>query len=178
MQARERTQEGLPVTAGHAATRTHDDIRHGTLSLMAALDLDTGKVYYACRTRHRHPEFLAFLRQRTCRFPTQQVHLVLDNYAPHRHHKVQAWLRAHPRCHFPFTPTYSSWLNPIEHWFSALQRQVMAHGSFDSVLTLQKTLGRYVRGRNRQAIPPRWQATAEAILARRAQIRRTSETMH
>ncbi len=166
MQALARTQPGLPATAGHTTTRTHDYVRHGTLALLAALDLDTGQVYYTCARRHRHQELLAFLRPLARRFPTQQVHLILDNYSPHRHHKVKAWRKANPRFHFHFTPTYSSWLNPIEHWFSALQRQVLARGSLADAAALRNTLGRYVRGRNRQAVPPSWKATADELLAR------------
>ncbi len=178
MQALARTRPGLPATAGRPATRTHDYVRHGTLSLRAALDLDTGRIYYACAARNRHQEFLAFLRQLARRFPTRQVHLVLDNYAPHKHRKVKAWREAHPRFHFHFIPTYASWLNLIEHWFSALQRHVLAHGSWDSVPALQAAVGRYVRGRNRHAVPPRWQGDADAILAQLAHIRRTYGTVH
>ena len=178
MQALARTQPGLPATPGHTATRTHDYVRGGTLALLAALDLDTGKVYYACARRHRHQELLAFLRQLARRFPTQQVHLILDNYSPHKHRKVRDWWQAHPRFHFHFTPTYASWLNPIEYWFSALQRQVLARGSFADTAALRKTLDRFVRGRNRRATPPRWQHSADAILDRIAHARRTFELVH
>ena len=178
MQALARTQPGLSVIPGYTATRTHDYVRGGTLALLAALDLDTGKVYYACAKRHRHQELLAFLRQLARRFPTQQVHLILDNYSPHKHRKVRDWLEANPRFHFHFTPTYSSWLNPVEHWFSALQRQVLARGSFADADALRKTLGRYVRGRNRRAMPPRWKKSADAILAQIALARRTFAMVH
>ena len=178
MQALARTQAGLPVGAGLPATRTHDHVRHGTLSLRAALDLDTGRVCHACAARNRHQEFPAFLRQLARRFPTQQVHLVLDNYSPHKHRKVKDWLEANPRFHFHFTPTGSSWLNQVEHWSGALQRQVLARGSWDSVPALQAALGRYVRGRNRHARPPRWSVKADAILARLAHIRRTYEMVY
>ena len=177
-QALARTRPGLPVAAGRPPTRTHDYVRHGTLSLRAALDLDRGRIYYACAARNRHQECLAFLRQLARRFPTQQVHPVLDNYSPHKHRKVKAWLEAHPRFHFHFLPTYSSWLNPVEHCFSALQRQVLARGSWDRVPALQAALGRYLRSRNRQAVPPRWSVKADAILARLAHIRRTYEMVH
>ena len=130
LQALARTQRGLPVTAGHAVTPTHDYRRHGTLSLFAGLDIHTGKVYYACQARHRHQEFLAFRRQRARRFPTPTVHLVLDHDAIHKHQKVPAWRDAHPRFHFHFIPTYSSWLNRVEHVFSAFQRQVRGAGLF------------------------------------------------
>ncbi len=113
IQALERTEESLPVTAGQAATRTHDYIRHGTLTLFAALDIHTGKVYYAWQARQRHPEFLAFLRQLARRFPTQTVHLILDNHTVHRHHKVKAWQEGHLCFQFHFTPTYSSWPNQV-----------------------------------------------------------------
>ena len=178
MQARARTQAGLPVVPGHTATSTHDYVRGGTLALLAALDLDTGKVYYACARRHRHQERLAFLRQLARRFPTQQVHLILDHYSPHKHRKVRDGLEVNPRFHFHFTPTASSWLNPVEHWFSALQRQVLARGSFADPEALRKALGRYVRGRNRRAVPPRWQKSADAILGRIAHARRTYAMVH
>ena len=178
MQALARTQPGLSVIPGYTATRTHDYVRGGTLALPAALDLDTGKVYYACAKRHRHQELLAFLRQLARRFPTQQVHLILDNYSPHKHRKVRDWLEANPRFHFHFTPTYSSWLNPVEHWSGALQRQVLARGSFADADALRKTLGRYVRGRNRRAVPPRWKKSADAILAQIALARRTFAMVH
>ena len=114
------------------------------------------------------------LHQLARHFPTQQVHLILDNYLLHKHHKVKAWQEAHSRFHF----TYASWLNRVEAWFRALQRQVMDRGSFDDVADLQATLGRYVRGHNRQATPPQWNVKADAILARIAQIRRTYEMVH
>lgn len=141
-QARERTQPGLPVTAGHPATRTHDYRRHGTLSLRAAMDLDTGQIYDACAARNRPQEFLAFLRPWARCFPTPQVHLVLDHDSPHRPRQGKAWQAAHPRCHCHFTPTYSSGLNILAHGFSAWQRQVLAHGSFAGVAVLQTTVGR------------------------------------
>ena len=97
------------LAAQQSATRTHDHVRHGTLSLMAVSDLDTGRIYCACARRHRHQEVLAFLYQLTRYFSTQQVHLILDNHSTHRHRKVKAWWKTHPR--FYFTPTYSSWLN-------------------------------------------------------------------
>ena len=136
------------------------------------------RLYYACAKRHRHQELLAFLRQLARRFPTQQVHLILDNYSPHKHRKVRDWLEANPRFHFHFTPTCSSWLNPVEHWSGALQRQVLARGSFADADALRKTLGRHVRGRNRRAMPPRWKKSADAILAQIALARRTFAMVH
>ena len=99
------------------------------------------------------------------------MHLILDNYSHHKHHKVKAWREAHPRFLFHFIPTSFSWLNRVEAWFSALQRQVMDRGSFDDMADLQATLGRYVRGHNRQAMPPQWNVKADAILTRLAHIR-------
>ena len=106
------------------------------------------------------------------------MHLILDNHSSHKHRKVRDWREANPRFHFHFTPTYSSWLNPVEHWFSALQRQVLARGSFADADALRKTLGRYVRGRNRRAVPPRWKKSADAILAQIALARRTFAMVH
>ncbi len=145
---------------------------------LAALDLDTGKVYYADAKRHRHQACLAFLRQWARRFPTQRVHPVLDHYSPHKHRKVKSGRKAHPRFHFHVTPTACAWLNPVEHWFSALQRQGLARGSFADVADLRATLGRYVRGRNRRAAPPPWNTRADELLARIAQIRRTCGMVH
>ena len=124
-------------------------------------------MYYAYAKRHRHQELLAR------HFTTQQVYLILDNFFPHRHHKVWDWQEAHPRFHFQFIPTYASWLNPIEHGFSALQRQVLARGSFADTTALRNTLGR-----NRRATPPRWRHSADAIFGRIAHAQRTYEMVH
>ena len=166
------------MTAGRVATHTHDDIRHGTRALLAARDLHTGQVYDAYRTRQRHPACLAFLRPWARRCPTQTVPMIRDHHTIHRHRKVQAWWQAHPRFPCPFTPTYASWRNQVEHGFRARQRHVRARGSFARQDDLRTTLGPYVRGRNRHAVPPRWQATADAILGPLATLPNTSETVH
>jgi hypothetical protein len=120
-------------------------------------------VFYVRDWCRWHQALLAFLQWLSRRFPIQQVYLILDNYSTHRHRKVKAWCQAYPHFHFHFTPTYSSWLNPVEYWFSVLQRHGLAHGSFVGVAELRATLGRNVRGRNSHAVPP-----ALAVLCRYA----------
>ena len=118
VQALQRTQPVLPMGLGYVEGVTHDYLRHGTTTLFAALDVATGKVLARCKPRHRHQEFLSFLRHIDASVPkTLDVHLIVDNYATHKHPKVRAWLARHPRYHVHFTPTYASWLNQVERWF-------------------------------------------------------------
>ena len=137
IQALNRTQPRLPMGLGHVEGYTHDYVRHGTTTLFAALDIATGRVLSQCRKRHRHEEFLSFLRLIDREVPAElDIHLVLDNYATHKHAKVKQWLAAHPRFHLHFTPTYSSWLNQVERWFGLLSQRAIARGSFHSVSDL------------------------------------------
>ena len=118
IQALNRTQPTLPMGLGYAEGYTHDYVRHGTTTLFAALDIATGQVFGQCRKRHRHEEFLSFLRRIDGEVPAElDIHLVLDNYATHKHAKVKRWLAARPRFHLHFTPTSASWLNQVERWF-------------------------------------------------------------
>ena len=113
---------------GHAEQRTHDYLRHGTTTLFAALEVATGQVTGVCKPRHRHQEFLVFLRHLARTYPDQQLHLIMDNYAAHKHPKVKAWLADHPRIQVHFTPTSGSWLNLVEVWFSIIERQAIHRG--------------------------------------------------
>ena len=140
IQALNRTQPTLPLGLGHVEGYTHDYIRHGTTTLFAALDVATGKVIGKCSRRHRHQEFLAFLRLIDRETPPElDIHLVLDNYATHKQPKVQAWLAKRPRYHLHFTPTSASWLNQVERWFGLISQRAIKRGSFDSVAQLVKT---------------------------------------
>ena len=129
-QALDRTQGSLPLGLGFVEGFTHDYIRHGTTTLFAALDVATGKVLARCSKRHRHQEFLTFLRLIDKEVPPElDIHLIADNYATHKHAKVKAWLAARPRYHLRFTPTYSSWLNQVERWFGLISQQAIRRGT-------------------------------------------------
>jgi len=164
-QALERTQPGLPLGQGHLCTRTHDYYRHGTLTFFAALNYLDGKVIAQSASRHRHQEWLRFLKQIEAEVPHgQQIHLILDNYATHKHPKVRAWLKKHPRFHLHFTPTSSSWLNLVERFFRDLSQEVLVTGSFSSVRQLEETMFGYLNERN--LCPKRyvWRAEGTQIL--------------
>ena len=133
VQALNRTQKTLPMQPGHPEQRTHDYVRHGTTSLFAALDIATGRVTGVCKQRHRHQEFLAFLKHLARAYPEGELHLVMDNYATHKRPEIKAWLAANPRIHVHFTPTSGSWLNMVEIWFGIIERQAIRRGSFTSV---------------------------------------------
>jgi len=148
-QALERTQPGLPLGLGHVRTRTHDYYRHGTLTFFAALNYLNGKVIAQSAPRHRHQEWWRFLKQIEAEVPAgQEVHLILDNYATHKHPRVRAWLRKHPRLHLHFTPTSSSWLNLVERFFRDLSQEVVLAGSFSSVRQLEQAMFGYRHERN------------------------------
>jgi transposase len=167
VQALDRTQPSLPMTKGRAATMTHDYKRNGTTTLFAALDVLTGKVIGECLPRHRHEEFLKFLRTIDREVPTGlQVHLICDNYATHKHPDVQAWLTKHPRFHLHFTPTSSSWLNLVERWFRELTDKALRRGVFHSVPDLIATIEAYLAAHNDDPRPFIWTATADEILTK------------
>jgi transposase len=167
VQALDRTQPSLPMTKGRAATMTHDYKRNGTTTLFAALDVLTGKVIGQCLPRHRHEEFLKFLRRIERQVPNGlQVHLICDNYATHKHPEVQAWLSKHPRFHMHFTPTSSSWLNLVERWFRELTDKALRRGVFHSVPDLITKIEEYLDAHNADPKPFIWSATAEDILAK------------
>ncbi len=165
IQALDRTQPSLPMVKGRAGTMTHDYKRNGTTTLFAALEVATGKVIGTCLSRHRHEEFLIFLRRIDRAVPPDlQVHLILDNYQTHKHPDSVAWLAKHPRFHLHFTPTSSSWLNLVERWFRELTDKNIRRGSFGSVPDLIASIEDYLRVNNDQPRPLIWTATAESIL--------------
>jgi transposase len=165
IQALDRTQPSLPLKKGRAGTMTHDYKRHGTTTLFAALDVLTGKVIGKCFARHRHDEFLRFLRTIDTSVPRKlQIHLIVDNYGTHTHPNVKAWLAKHPRFHLHFTPTSSSWLNLVERWFGELTDKMIRRGVFGSVDDLIAAITEFLRVHNDDPKPFVWTATADSIL--------------
>ena len=154
--------------------------RHGTTTLFAALNVLDGAVIAQCKPRHRHQEFLAFLRHIEANVPAQlDIHLVVDNYATHKHPKVQAWLARRPRWHIHFTPTYASWLNQVERFFALITQRAIRRGSFDSTADLVKKIDRFIRTHNANSRPFVWTATADSILQKLARLcQRISGTEH
>ena len=165
IQALDRTQASLPIKAGRAGTMTHDYKRNGTTTLFAALDVLTGSVIGQCLPRHRHVEFLKFLRTIDREVPKGlHIHLILDNYATHNHPNVKAWLAKHPRFELHFTPTSSSWLNMVEIFFSKLTDKAIRRGIFHSVPALIDAIQAYLAAHNENPNPFQWTATADQIL--------------
>ena len=166
-QALERTQPALPLGFGYAEGYTHDYVRHGTLTLFAALDVATGGVLTKPKKRHRHQEFLQFLRHIDANVPADlDVHIIMDNYCTHKHKKVRAWFARRPRYHVHFTPTYSSWLNQVETWFGIVTRKAIRRGSFRSTKDLTEKINQFVKSYNRDSKPFVWTATAESMFAK------------
>jgi transposase len=166
IQALERTQPVRPAAPGRVERHTHDYVRHGTTTLFAALEVATGRITDQCAQRHRHSEFLDFLKLVVSAYPRRQLHVVLDNYATHKHAKVQVWLASHPRVQLHFTPTYASWLNLVEVFFSIIQRQALGRGDFGSVQELVAAIGRFCDGWNQRCQPFTWTKDANQILAK------------
>jgi transposase len=167
IQALDRTQPSLPMKKGRAGTMTHDYKRNGTTTLFAALNVLSGVVIGECLPRHRHEEFLKFLRRVDREVPKNlQVHLILDNYATHKHADVKAWLAKHPRFHLHFTPTSSSWLNLVERWFREITDKAIRRGVFPSVPDLVAAIETYLKANNDNPKPFVWVATADSILAK------------
>lgn len=163
-QALQRTQPGLPLGIGHVKTATHDYIRHGTVTLFAALNYMEGKLITTLAEQHRHQEWLAFLKKIDRQTPKDlAIHLIADNYATHKHPEVKAWLGKHPRFHMHFTPTSSSWLNLVERFFRDLTDRISA-GSFTSVKELSDTILAYLAERNQNPKRYVWKAKGEEIL--------------
>lgn len=178
IQALDRTQASLPMTKGRAGTMTHDYKRNGTTTLFAALDVLTGAVIGQCMPRHRHEEFLKFLKTIDREVPAGlQIHLILDNYSTHKHPAVQHWLTQHQRFHLHFTPTSSSWLNQVERWFRDLTEKNIRRGVFGSVDDLIASIEDYLAVHNRDPKPYLWTATAESILAKVQRARSTLEQL-
>ena len=167
VQALERTQPLLPLGFGYVEGVTHDYLRHGTTTLFAVLNLLDGAVLAQCRPRHRHQEFLGFLRAIDQAVPADlDIHVILDNYATHKHPKVKAWLAARGRWHLHFVPTYSSWLNLVERFFAHITDKAIRRGSFHSVRDLVTKIDRFVTHYNQTCKPFVWTATADSILAK------------
>ena len=180
IQALNRTQPVLPMGLGYVEGVTHDYVRHGTTTLFAALDIATGTVFTECKPRHRHQEFLAFLRRLDDCIPSElDVHLIVDNYATHKHPKVRTWLAQRPRYQIHYTPTYSSWLNQVERWFALITQRAIRRGSFRSVKELVDKIDSFVQHYNRSRRPFVWTATADSILGKIARLcSRISGTRH
>lgn len=178
IQALDRTQPLLPMGLGYVEGVTHDYVRHGTTTLFAALDIATGQVLTSCKNRHRHQEYLQFLKQVDANVPPDlEIHLVVDNYSTHKHHRVKRWLAAHPRYHVHYTPTYASWLNQVEIWFNIITQRAIRRGTFGSVKALIAKIEEFVAQYNRTSHPFAWTATADSILGKvRRLCQRISET--
>ena len=171
-QALERTQPGLPLGVGHIRTRTHDYYRHGTVNLFAALDYLTGKLVARTEGRHRHQEWLRFLKQIDKEYESDlAIHTILDNYATHKHPNVQKWLAKHPRFHLHFTPTSSSWLNLVERFFRDISEEAIRAGSFSSVRELTDDILRYLAKRNLKPKRYTWKADPYKVLEKIARAR-------
>ena len=176
IQALNRTQPGLPLKKGRCGTMTHDDKRNGTTTLFAALDVLQGKVIGDCHQRHRHQEFLRFLRLIDREFPgPTPLHLVMDNYGTHGTPEVKAWLKRHPRFVVHYVPTSCSWLNLIERWFGELTNKRIRRGSFFSVRELETAIQEFLSAWNEKPKPFVWTATVESILAKLSRCRQTLE---
>ena len=176
IQALDRTQPGLPIKKGRCGTMTHDYKRNGTTTLFAALETLQGKVVGECHQRHRHQEFLKFLRRLDREFPGKgPLHLVMDNYGTHKHEKVREWLKRHPRFVPHFVPTSSSWLNLVERWFGHLDNKAIRRGVFLSVADLQASIEAFLTAWNQDPKPFVWTATVESIQEKLTRCRRTLE---
>lgn len=179
MQALDRTQPGLPLKKGRAGTMTHDYKRHGTTTLFAALNVATGETIHECMPRHRHQEFLKFLRKvERCVEPGLEIHVILDNYATHKHDKVRAWLKRIKRVHLHFVPTGASWLNMVERLFSELTEKQLKRLAVNSVAELEAVVIRYLNHRNTQPKPFIWTKSAGQIIAKIEGGLRTLESVH
>ena len=165
IQALDRTQPGLPLKKGRCGTMTHDYVRHGTTTLFAALEMATGKLIGTCMARHRHQEWLKFLKLIDARTPAElDLHLIADNYGTHKHATVRKWLARHPRFHMHFVPTSSSWLNIVERWFRNLTTRRIRRDSFSSVDALIRTIEAYIAHHNADPRPFVWTADLKDIL--------------
>jgi transposase len=180
IQALNRTQPLLPMGLGYAEGVTHDYVRHGTTTLFAALDIATGQVLTRCKARHRHQEYLDFLKHVDANVPQNlDMHLVVDNYATHKHPTVKRWLAARPRYHVHYTPTYASWLNQVEIWFHLITQKAIRRGTFRSVRDLVRKIEAFVQNHNKDTRPFVWTATADSILEKVKRLcQLISETEH
>jgi transposase len=179
IQALDRTQPGLPIKPGKCGTMTHDYKRNGTTTLFAALDVQTGTVIGECLPKHRHDEFLQFLRKLD-RLTDQALalHLIVDYYATHKHPDVKDWLVKHPRFHLHFTPTSASWVNLVERFFRDITEERIRRGVFRSVAELEAAIQEYLAHRNANPKPYHWTAKTEAILNKVAKAKEMLGTLH
>ena len=176
IQALDRTQPGLPLKKGRCGTMTHDYKRNGTTTLFAALEVAQGKVIGQCYARHRHQEFLKFLKRIDAEFPAGiKLHVVMDNYGTHKHPRVQSWLQRHPRFVPHFIPTSSSWLNLVERWFGELTGKSIRRGVFISVPDLIAAIEEYLAAWNSNPKPFIWTATVESIFEKLSRCKQTLE---
>ena len=167
IQALDRTQPGLPMKRGRCGTMTHDYKRNGTSTLFAALNTLTGEVIGECKKRHRHQEFLSFLKTVEKKTPAAlELHLIVDNYATHKHEKVKIWLKKNKRVHLHFIPTSSSWLNLVERFFGLLTEKELRRGVFTSVSELEDTIMNFIASHNKDKKPFQWTKSAEEILVK------------
>src|SRR4051812_31707925 len=166
IQALDRTAPILPLRPWLPESRSHDYVRHGTTTLFAALEGATGRVTDACFDRHRHQEFLRFLRQVAKAYPRVPLHVVADNYAAHKHPTVKAWLARNPRVTMHFTPTSGSWMNLVEVFFGIITRQAIRRGTFTSVADLERAIGTYIDAWNERCEPFHWVKDDDTILAK------------
>ena len=165
IQALDRTQPELPIKKGRCGTMTHDYKRNGTTTLFAAIEMVEGRVISMCMDKHRHQEWIKFLKLIDKETPSDlDIHLIVDNYATHKHEKVKAWLKQHPRFHTHFTPTSSSWLNIIEGFFAKLTRKRLRRGVFKSVADLKTAIHEFIQAHNQDPKPFVWTATAQKII--------------
>lgn len=179
IQALERTQPLLPLRPGLPARQTHDYKRNGTTTLFAALNVLDGKVIGDCMSRHRHQEFIRFLKRIDTETPTElDLHLIVDNYGTHKHEQVEVWLERHPRFHLHFTPTSSSWLNLVERWLRELTVKRLRRDSFENVASLVKAIEEYIAERNQNPHIFVWTATAESIMRKIAICKEALDAVH
>lgn len=178
IQALDRTQPGLPLKKGRCGTMTHDYKRHGTTTLFAALSMLDGTVIGECMPRHRHQEFIRFLKTIDAATPADlNLHIIADNYSTHKHPRVQAWLHRHPRFHLHFIPTSSSWVNMVERWFREITDKRIRRGVFKSVKELVATIMDYIQRHNANPQTFVWTAKADQILAKVSRARRQLNKM-
>ncbi len=179
VQALDRTQPGLPLKKGRCGTMTHDYKRNGTTTLFAALSMLDGKVIGDCMPRHRHQEFIRFLKRIDVETPSELgLHLIVDNYGTHKHPRVRSWLQRHPRFHLHFIPTSSSWLNLVERWFRDLTDKRIRRGSFRSVRDLIAAIQDYPDNHNQNPRVFLWTASAEGILTKVAKCKEALDALH
>jgi len=177
IQALERSQPILPIRPGLPERATHDYVRHGTATLFAALEVATGRVTDQVFDRHRHQEFLRFLKRVAKEYPRRELRIVLDNYGTHKHPVVREWLESHPRIHLHFTPTGASWLNMVEIFFGIITKQAIRRGSFASVKDLVAAIRRFIDAWNERCEPFEWTKEADELIDK-ATRKTTSLTRH